>query len=156
MRHTVTGGDVFDEPDRLLDGARRVVHQAERQREVEQHLGVGLALDLGVQGRVDGEYQVAFDRGELVDVAVVHEQPTVVTEGVAVGLLHGAADRRADVGKEQRGADVAGKLSQIAVVPRRFDAVEDARGVGGAVPADAEPVTVCGLRTELRMQALVN
>ena len=131
MRHTVTVGDVFDEPDRLLDGGRRVVLQTERQREVEQHLGVGLALDLGVQGRVDGEYQVAFDRGELVDVAVVHEQPTVVTEGVAVGLLHGAADRRADVGKEQRGADVAGKLSKIAVVPRRLDAVEDAR-VSGA------------------------
>jgi hypothetical protein len=67
--------------------------------------------------RVDGEDQVAFDRGELVDVAVVHEQPVVMAEGVPVGLLHGAADRRADVREEQRGADVAGELAQVVVVP---------------------------------------
>ena len=95
-------GDRFDEPDRLLDGGRGVVLEAEGEREVEQHLGVGLALDLRIQRRVDGEDEVAFDRGELVDVAVVHEQPVVVAERVAVGLLHGAADRRADVREEQR------------------------------------------------------
>ncbi len=81
---------------------------------IEQHLGVGLALDLRVQRRVDGEDEVALDRGELVDVAVVHEQPAAMAEWVAVGLLHGAADRRADVGEEQRGADVAGELAQVA------------------------------------------
>ena len=97
-------GDRFDEPDRPLDGGRRVVLEAEREREEEQHLGVGLALDLRIERRVDREDEVAFDRGELVDVAVVHEQPAVVAEGVAVGLLHGAADRRPDVREEQRGA----------------------------------------------------
>ena len=127
----MAAGDGFDEPDRLLDGSRGVVLEAEGEREVEQHFGVGLALDLRIQRGVDGEYQVAFDRRELVDVAVVHEQPVIVAEGVTVGLLHGAADRRADVGEEQRGADVAGELTQVLVVPRRFDAVEHA-GVSGA------------------------
>ena len=51
-------GDRFDEPDRLLDGGRRVVLETEGQGEEEQHLGVGLALDLRIQRRVDGE-----DRG---------------------------------------------------------------------------------------------
>ena len=55
-------GDRFDEPDRVLDRGRRVVLQAEGQREVEQHLGVGLALDLRVERRVDREHEVALDR----------------------------------------------------------------------------------------------
>jgi hypothetical protein len=68
----------------------------------------------------------------------------VVAEGVAVGLLHGAADRRADVGEKQWGADVAGELAEVLVVPRRFDAAVDTGGVGGAVPADAEPSPFVG------------
>ena len=36
--------------------------QPQGQGEVEQHLGVGGPLDVGVQRRVDGEGQVALDR----------------------------------------------------------------------------------------------
>src|SRR3954452_13445871 len=75
-------------------------------------------------------------------------------EGMAVGLLDGAADRRADMREEQRGTDVAGKLAQVAVVPGRLGAVEHARRVRGAVPTDAEPVAVGGLGPEPRVQAL--
>ena len=155
VRHPVAGGDRFDEPDRLLDSGRRVVLEAEGEGEIEQHLGVGLAFDLRIQRRVDREYQVAFDRRELVDVAVVHEQPVVMAERVTVGLLHGAADRRPDMREEQRGTDVAGELEEVVVVPGGFGAVEDARRVGGAVPTDAEPVAVGRLGPELRRQALV-
>ena len=52
--------DRFKETDRLLDGRRRVVLQAEGQREEEQHLGVGLALDPREEGRIDGEHEVAL------------------------------------------------------------------------------------------------
>src|SRR3954447_22415010 len=45
---------------------------------------------------------------------------------------------------------------QIAVVPGRLDAVEDARDGGIAVPADAEAVTVRRLGAERRMQALID
>ena len=155
MGDAVAAGDRLDEPDRLFDGGRRVVLEAEGQSEVEQHLGVGLTLDLRIQRRIDGEDEVAFDRAELVDVAVVHEQPVLVAERVAVGLLHSAADRRPDMREEQRRADVTGKLAQVLVVPGRLGAVEDARGVGRAVPADAEPVAVGRLGAEPRMQALV-
>ena len=65
--------------------------------------------------------------GEFVEVAVVHEEPALVAEGVAVGLLHGAADRGAYVGEEVWRADVVGQLVQVVVVPGRFGAVEDAR-----------------------------
>jgi hypothetical protein len=79
-----------------------------------------------------------------------------MAEGMAVGLLHSAADRRPDVREEQRGADVTGELAQIAVVPRRFGAVEDTRRFGGAAPADAEPVAVGRFGAEPRVQALVD
>src|SRR5947207_5052195 len=49
-------------------------------------------------------------------------QPGSVTEGVAVGLLHGRADRRANVGEEARRSDVVGELAKIAVIPSRLDA----------------------------------
>src|SRR3954451_18719115 len=77
-----------------------------------------------------------------------------MTEGVTVGLLYGAADRRPDMREEQGGADVAGELAEVAVVPGRFGAMEDARRVLGAVPADAEPVAVRRLGPEPRLQAL--
>jgi hypothetical protein len=51
----VAAGDVFDEPDRLLDGGRGVVLEPEREGEVEQHLGIGLTFDFRIQRRVDGE-----------------------------------------------------------------------------------------------------
>ena len=86
----------------------------------------------------------------------MHEQPAVMAEGVAVGLLHGAADRRTDMGEEQRGADVAGELAQVRVVPRRLDAMKHPRGVRGAVPPDTEPIAVGRLGPEPRVQALVN
>src|SRR5450432_3815302 len=105
-------GDRLDETDGLLDGGRRVVLQAEGQGEVEQHLGVGLALNLREERGVDAQYQVTLDLGELVDVSVVHEQPAVVAKRMTVGLLYRAADRRPDVGEEQRRCDVTGQLSQ--------------------------------------------
>src|SRR3954468_12617442 len=77
-----------------------------------------------------------------------------MAEGVTVGLLHGAADRRPDMREEQGRADVAGELAEVLVVPGRFGAVEDARRVGRAVPTDAEPVAVGRLGPELRAQAL--
>src|SRR3954447_2809776 len=45
---------------------------------------------------------------------------------------------------------------RVAVVPGGLDAVEEARGRGLAVPADAEAVTVRRLGAERRMQALVD
>jgi hypothetical protein len=68
---------------------------------------------------------------------------------MAVGLLNGATDRCSDVGEEQRGADVAGQLAQILVVPGRFGAVKDTGRIGRAVPANTESVAVGGLGPEL-------
>jgi hypothetical protein len=43
----------------------------------------------------------------------VHEKPAVVSEWVAIRLLDGAADRRADMSKEVRRADVVSELVQV-------------------------------------------
>src|SRR5207237_887605 len=81
-------------------------------------------------------------------------QPVTMAEGMTIGLLHGAADRRSNVCEEQRRADVARDLEEVAVVPCRLGAVEDPWRIGGAVPANAEPVPVGRLGPESRMQAL--
>jgi hypothetical protein len=79
-----------------------------------------------------------------------------MAERVAVGLLDRRADRRADVGEEQTRTNVAGKLAQVQVIPRRFNAAEQPGGRGGVVPADAETVAVGCLGSQPGVQALVD
>src|SRR4051812_31824176 len=79
-----------------------------------------------------------------------------MAEGVTVGLLDRAADRRADMREEQRGTDVARDLAEVAVVPGRFGAVEDARRIGSAIPPHAEAVAVGRLGAEPRVEALTD
>ena len=91
------------------------------------HLGVGRPLDVGEQPRVDGEHEVAPQRVEVVDDAVVDEQPAAVAERVAVGLL----DRRARSSRARaRGTAAtrcAREVAQVRVAPGRRDAAVDAR-----------------------------
>ena len=155
-RDAEPASDCFDQPDGARDGLRRIVGKSERQREEEEHLRVGLALDPRVQRWIDGECELALHGGELVDEAVVHEQPAVVTERMAVRLLHRAADRSPDVGEEVTRANVVGDLLEVVVVPRRLDAVEHAWfGVVSAVPPDPEAVAVRRLGTHPRVKALI-
>jgi hypothetical protein len=102
------------------------------------------------------ERELPAQRTEAADVAVVHEQPVPVAERVAIGLLHGGADRRPHVDHEQRGLDVRGQLAQVRVRPRRRDAVVQAGAVAAAVPAHAEPVAVGRLGAHAGVQALVD
>ena len=78
----------LDEADRARDRVGRIVLEAVGEREVEEHLGVGRPLDLGVERRIDLEREVALHLVEVADVAVVHPEPAPVAERVAVGLLH--------------------------------------------------------------------
>jgi hypothetical protein len=60
---------LLDEPDRPLESGDRVVLEAERQREVEQQLGVGRPADLREERRVHGqqpEVPIAIVPGSLV------------------------------------------------------------------------------------------
>ena len=75
---------------------------------------------------------------------------------MAVGLLDGRADRCPNVREKQTRGDVTGELAQVLVVPGRLDAVEHARLGLLVVPADPKAVTVGRLRTELRVEALVD
>src|SRR5512133_1516992 len=49
---------------------------------------------------------------------------------------------------------MAGELVEVAVIPGRLDAVEHGGGLLGAVPADAETVTVRLFGSELGVEAL--
>ena len=106
---------------------------------------------------VDRHRQLAAQLRPLGDVAVVHEQPAAVPERVAVRLLHRhAAAGRADVGEEQRRADLRAELAQVLVAPRRQGAAEQPRRVAEAVPAQPEPVGVGDVRVRAAAAALLD
>jgi hypothetical protein len=75
--------------DRSLKRVDRGRFEAERERQVEDDLGIGRALDAGEQLRVDGEQEVPAQAVKAGEEAVVHEEPAAVAERVTVGLLHG-------------------------------------------------------------------
>jgi hypothetical protein len=56
----VPPADRLDQSDGARNRARRVFLEAEGEREVEEDLGVGRALDLGVEGGIDLEHEVAL------------------------------------------------------------------------------------------------
>lgn len=59
--------------------------------------------------------------------------------------------------EEERRLHVSGDLTQVAIVPGRYDASEEGRRCGpGAVPADTEPVTIGRLDAEPSMETLVD
>jgi hypothetical protein len=59
------------------------------------------------------------------------------------------------MGEHKRRGYVLGKAPQVVIIPRRLDAVVDARGLLSVVPADAKTIPVGGRRAELGMQALI-
>ena len=103
------------------------------------------------------EDEVAAYGVVLADRPVVRPQPAVVAERVAVGLLHRRPGRRAHVGDEQAGPDVAGHLLEVRVGPGGLDTAEQPRHrVVLAVPPDAEPVGVERGRPHRGLTALVD
>src|SRR5215216_5423768 len=153
----MTMPNVLHKADPLLDGRRRIIFQAESERQVEQHLRIGRSLHVRIQRLVHGEREIALYEVEVAYEAVVNPQPLAVTEGVAVGLLDSRARGGSDVGEEQRRVYVARDLAQVSVVPGRLDASED----GGAlairvIPSDPEAVAVCGIDAQASMAALVD
>jgi hypothetical protein len=126
----------------------RVVFQPEAQGEVEDHLGVGRALDLRERAGVEGEHQLTAHGREVVDQPVVDEQPAPVRERVAVALLDRRSGGSSHVRQEQRRLDVGRQVAQVGIAPRRGDAAVDARAFARPVPADPEAVAVGRLRPE--------
>src|SRR5215216_6360415 len=142
----MTMPNVLHKADHLLDGRRRIFFQAKRERQVEQHLGIGRSLHVRIQRLVHGEREIALYEVEVAYEAVVNPQPRRVAEGVAVGLLDGRARGGSDVGEEQRRVYVACDLAQVVVVPGRLDASEDGGDLGiWVIPSDSEAVAVGGI-----------
>ena len=79
-----------------------------------------------------------------------------MTEGVAVGLLHGATAGRPDMREHEAGRDLARELAEIAVVPGRFDAAEDGWLVTDALPPTSKPSPFVVSAPSLGVQALVD
>src|SRR5215208_5794971 len=148
--------DLLHEADGAFDAAKWILGQAERESEEEQRLRVGRSLDAGIQRRINRHQQISFDLMEAADRAVVHPEPLLVTEGMAVGALHRRSRRGSDVGKQNRRANLARELAEILVIPRRLDVLEQRRSRAVAVPPDAETVAVGGGGTHTRVQALVD
>ena len=89
--------------------------------------------------------------------AVVHPQPAC--RGGRDGSSSAAPAHPIEArmcAKTSGDSTCARELAQVAVVPGRLDAVEDAGVVADAVPADAEAVAVGRLGPQPRVQALVD
>src|SRR5215212_5047481 len=156
MLDTGLSADLLHVPHGPFDPAEWILPQAERESEEEQRLRVGRSLDAGIQRRINRHQQISFDLVEAADGAVVHPKPLFVTEGMAVGALHRRSRRGSDVGKQNRRANLARKLAEILVIPRRLDVLEQRRSGAVAVPPDAETIAVGGGGTHTRVQALVD
>jgi hypothetical protein len=66
----------------------------------------GRSGDPEEERRIDRQQQVPPHRLKALDQPVVNKQPAAVAEGVAIRLLDGTPDRRANVSHEQWGLDV--------------------------------------------------
>ena len=110
----------------------------------------------GVERRVDREREVALDARELADRAVVHPEPAPWRNGWQFVSWTAVPVEARMWAKIERRGDMGGDVAEIAVVPGRLGAVEDAGRVADAVPADPEPVAVRGRRAEPRVLALVD
>src|SRR5262249_38110225 len=146
----------LDEADSALERRERILFQAVGEGQIEHQLGIRRALDIGEELRVDGEHELAPNGPELVDQAVVDEQPVPMPIGMAVRLLHRGAGGRPHVGQKKRGLDVAGEVAQVLIVPGRRAAAIDAGPLACSVPADSEAIAVGRLGPQPRVQALID
>jgi hypothetical protein len=76
---------------------------------------------------------------------------------MAVRLLHGGADRRADMREEQVRTDMTSELAQVLVIPGRLDAPEDTRDrvVASYQPTpNPSPLVVLGAEPECRLWSI--
>jgi len=137
-------------------GAGGIVVQAARQHQQEEDLAVRRALALRIEVVGDQPFQRPPDHRVLADLAVVHEEPAAVREGVAIGPAGCRPGGGADMSEEHRRRDVARQRAQVAVVPGRQDLVIGAGFGPRAVPAHAEAVAVGRDLAFLGVQALLD
>src|SRR4029078_1739797 len=102
----VATADLLHEADRALDRSRRVLLETEGEREIEEHLGVGRALDQRIECRADLEHEITLEGEPVADEPVVHPEPLAVVEGMAVRLPHRRTPGRA--GARERESRVHG------------------------------------------------
>jgi hypothetical protein len=153
----MTMPDVLHKANHPLDRFGRIFFEAKRERQVEQHLGIGRSLHVRIQRLVHGDREIALYAMEVAYETVVNPQPLTVAERVAVGLLDSRARGGSDVGQEQWRLDVGGDLSQVSVVPGRLDASENGGGLAiRVIPADPEAVAVGGIDAQAGVAALVD
>src|SRR4029079_15324010 len=86
----------------------------------------------------------AADQRPVADLSIVHEHPAAGPEGMAIRPGGRRAGRGADMGKEQRRADVPVKMLQVLVGPGRAHLTIEAGLVALDVPADGEASAVPG------------
>ena len=113
---TVTSADALDQPDSVLDRRRWIVLEPKRQREEEEDLRVGRALDERVEARVDLEDEVALDLVEVADRARCASTASVrggtdgsSSAGPATRTTRGCARRRPPTARVRRGRAGSGR-----------------------------------------------
>src|SRR5262245_60905519 len=148
MFHTPAATDMLDMANGAFDRGGRIVVEAKRQSQKEEHFRIGGSLDLPVQRRVDGQHQLSLYILKPRDRAVVHPEPFAMPEGMAVGLLHGGSRRCPDVCKRQPRSNVPREFPEISIIPGWLNAPVKGRHVGFAIPTNTKPIAVRRLGTQ--------
>jgi len=125
-------------------GGRRAPCAEALPEECEQKLGIGVAADPGLHGRVEVIMETGADPVvEPFDIPVVHIQHVAVRERLGIAgtqILSGC--RAARVCDPDRPVHEAAQAFQVGVVPHRAGVGVDCRAPVVAIPAEAETVGV--------------
>ena len=109
---------------------------------------------MGKELRPDRKQQVAAKLFDLVDLAVVDEQPVAVAERVAVRSCAGLG-RGSHVGQKRWSHRLGRQLVQVEIVPGRPNAAKQARLFGPYQPTpNPSPLVAVSLDCELRLWSI--
>ncbi len=98
---------------------------------------------------VEHGFQAAAQPLEIGDLAVVHERPVAMHEGMAIVPPRAAAGRCADMGEKERRADLPREALQVAIRPGRQDVAVTAGLRPLSIPGNSEAIAI-GLRLGAR------
>ena len=122
----------------------------------KKDFGVTRAFDVRIKRWFSTEHRLTLYHVEIVDQAIVHPQPFAMPERVTIRVLHRRSSRSADMREHKSRANMSGEFAQILIVPGWIDAAVENRACGIGVPADAKSIAVCRVRSQSRMQTLID
>lgn len=124
--------------------AERIVSQSLFDHQKEEQFRICGAFDLVVELVAETGFELAADSLEIADLAIMHERPAAIDEGVAIDPAGRPAGRGAHMGKKKTRPDLPAQAFQVRIGPGRQDIAKEAGFRALAISGKAETVGVGG------------